>query len=133
MATARVRTGAAQAGPVDDNAPADRPPAKGVALVTDNQGRQFAARKWTPLERMRFLRLIDGISNETYIGYATIACATIEIDGELCRMPTSINELEARVQLLGDDALNKIGDALAVLFEADRENAAPKLMAAAKN
>lgn len=85
--------------------------------VIDALGRSITVRKFSPLQKMKFAEVIGPAAsqNERYVGFAALAAAVIEIDGEKIGFPASKRELEAMVQRLDEEGFEAIGPAIAEL------------------
>ena len=85
---------------------------KKIVDKTDPLGRHLKVKFLGTLDRMRMSRILGGelAKNEVYVGYATLASAVIEIDGDPVPPPVTVRELEFLVDRLGDEGLNAVGE-----------------------
>ncbi len=86
--------------------------------VTDDNGRQITVKKLNALDRMRLFEVVgsENVSNEAYLGYASLAYHVSAIDGEPVPHPGSKAQLEALVQRLDDAGMNAVGAAVSENF-----------------
>ena len=120
MVKVRVNTaGASEAPAAAGSAQADTGPAlidANTAAITDALGRRIKVRRLQPLDRFRLLRLIgEQTKNDAYLGYAAYAYAVAELDGERYPPSTSVVQLEAMLQKLGDEGFAAVAIAMAEL------------------
>lgn len=88
-----------------------------TASDRDALGRVLRVKWLSPLERMRLVRLLGkDASNEVYLGYATLASSCTHIDDDDVSFST-IRELEALVDRLGDEGLDCIGGIMKTAFK----------------
>lgn len=99
--------------------------ANASVTVTDARGRVIGLRKLSPLDRMRLFRVVgsEGVKNEFYFGYATLAYHVTSIDGEAVVRPTNEMQLEALVQRLDDDGLAAIAKGVSDNFSPSQKTA----------
>ncbi len=95
-----------------------------ITRVTDRTGRVIGVRRPGVLQRLRMFETVgpDNARNEQYLGFAGLAVAVVEIDGEVCEPIATKRQLEARIQQLDDHGLEAVG---AVLIATSDEGAAP--------
>jgi hypothetical protein len=86
--------------------------------VQDRAGRTIAIKRPGPVERMRLFKAIGGeaSTNAAYVNMALLAITVVSIDGEVVARPTSVLQVEALVQRLGDDGLEAIITGIAEHF-----------------
>src|SRR5581483_7183246 len=77
---------------------------KKVVLVTDDLGRTLRVKYLSTGDRMRIAKVLGGdlAKNEIYLGYATLAFAVTEINGDMCPPMVKPSEVEFMVDRLGD-------------------------------
>ena len=103
---------------------------------SDETGRAITVRTIGPLDRMRLFKIVgpENAKNMQYLEYAAIACSVIRIDDIDYNFPTSIMQIEARVQQLDDVGIEAAGMALKELLGiVDGDEADSDVAAAAKN
>ena len=84
-------------------------------VVVDAAGRTITYRKLTALDQYRLMRIVgaDASKNEMFMGFSAIAYAISQIDDDRMSTPASQRELDAMVQLLGEDGLGAISQDIA--------------------
>jgi hypothetical protein len=91
-------------------------------MIRDALGRQLEVRRISALDRLRLFKAVgsDLAQNAPYFGMAMLAASVVAIDGIPVPAPVREGQLEALVQLLGDEGLAAAADA----FAADPSEAA---------
>jgi uncharacterized membrane protein YoaK (UPF0700 family) len=82
-------------------------------VVRDALGRQVSVRRLSALDRLRLFKAVgpDLAQNAPYFGMAMLAASVTAIDGVPVPAPMREGQLEALVQLLGDEGLSAAADA----------------------
>jgi hypothetical protein len=85
-----------------------------IVTVKDANGRQITVRRLKTIDRMRLLEMVgaENALNDRYLGYATLAFAVSEIDGDPVPRLTNKIGLEGIVTRLDDVGFEAIGEAV---------------------
>lgn len=83
------------------------------AEVIDSRARVLVVKKISPLERMRLFRVAGAelSANQQWIGMAAIAVSVISIDGDAVGAAGTTRQIEALVDMLGDEGLEAAAQA----------------------
>ena len=89
--------------------------AERTLAATDANGRRLAIRLLGALDKLRLFKAAgpDLAQNEPYLGLAMLACSVTAIDDVPLPFPSSEAQIERAVQLLGDEGLTAVAEALA--------------------
>ena len=81
--------------------------------VTDAEGRRFALRTLTALDKLRLFEAAGAelSRNDRWLGMAALAASVTEIDGVPVPLPASKGAIEAIVRKLGDSGLAAVAAA----------------------
>lgn len=87
--------------------------ANGTVTVEDAKGRSITVKKIAPLDRMRLFKAVGPLNsqNQQYLGYAILAASVTAVDGDPRPFPTNELQVEATVQMLGDEGMEAVGQA----------------------
>jgi hypothetical protein len=81
----------------------------------DARGRRLSLRRMNALDKLRLFKAAGPAlaHNEPWLGMSLLACSVVAIDGVPVPAPASEGQIEALVQLLGDEGIAAAGHALA--------------------
>jgi hypothetical protein len=75
----------------------------------DSKGRKIGFKRMKVSDQLMLVRLCgDAASNDVYRAFASLIYCAIDIDGEPLPRPTSLEELHANADLLGDEGVNAL-------------------------
>ncbi len=98
--------------------------------IEDSLGRQLEVKRLSRRELMRYMRQWGEASNITnWFGQAIIAVTVVSLDGKPVPQATTVDRVEATVDMLGAEGF----DAVAQWLAAQGETEEKELRAAAKN
>jgi hypothetical protein len=85
-----------------------------TTTTTDEMGRVLIIRRPTALDTLRLFKAAGPVlaQNEPWLAIATLACSVDSIDDVPVPTPTNEKQIEATVQMLGDQGLEAIGKLL---------------------
>ena len=127
MAKATIRTGDVNVSGQAVSPSSQVAAASGLKHEKDSRGRLIGVVKPSVLDRYRVLKMLGGetAGNQHALGYAMLACAVREIDGQPVPMPNTERQIEALIDRLGDEGFEAVGQCLSTHFgmvgEEDRE------------
>jgi hypothetical protein len=92
--------------------------ASAIKKVTDSRGRNIGVVEPSALARYRVMKMLgaENASNQHVLGYAMLASAVREIDGQQVFAPNSEREIKALIARLGGEGLEAVGRCMAEKF-----------------
>jgi hypothetical protein len=84
-------------------------------VVVDGLGRRIAVRRLTALDTLRLFKAAGPTlaQNEPWLAMASLAMATMEVDGAPIPSPSTESQIESVIARLGEAGLSAVADALA--------------------
>jgi len=88
--------------------------AEGAMEVADRRGRRLSLRRLGALDKLRLFKAAGPVlaQNPPWLGMALLACSVVALDDVPVPAPASEGQIEALVQLLGDDGIAAVAEAL---------------------
>jgi hypothetical protein len=80
--------------------------------IRDARGRLLEVRPLSALETYRLMKITKATGGEGFFGMAAMACAVRSIDGEPEGFLNSDRDIEVLIQLLGNEGLAAVAEAL---------------------
>jgi len=88
--------------------------AEAAREVVDGKGRRLELRRLTALDKLRLFKAAGPslAQNQPWLGMALLACSVVAIDAVPVPTPATEAQIEALVQLLGDEGIAAVAAAL---------------------
>lgn len=87
--------------------------------ITDARGRKIVVRQLDPLQVYRLAKIMGQAADSDFArGYASLAAAVVEFDGQPETFPNSDREIELMMQRLGADGMEAVQTACGELNDA---------------